>query len=178
VESVAVQIENLPNGETLGGETLTVEGITIAGAAHPLFTPNRRPRYSDEEIEEALARAGAALAEAIGDDPPDVLAVHDDRMAAASTGLIPLVVSGHFHRFDSEVRDGTLFLRTGSTGGGGLDTFLVDEPLPLAAEILYFEGVPARLVAVDRITLEPTTRELRAERELVADLTETAGAAT
>jgi predicted phosphodiesterase len=176
--SVAVQIENLPNGETLGGETLTVEGITIAGAAHPLFTPNRRPRYSDEEIEEALARAGAALAEAIGDDPPDVLAVHDDRMAAASTGLIPLVVSGHFHRFDSEVRDGTLFLRTGSTGGGGLDTFLVDEPLPLAAEILYFEGVPARLVAVDRITLEPTTRELRAERELVVDLTETAGAAT
>jgi predicted phosphodiesterase len=170
--SVAVQIENLPNGETLSGETVTVEGITISGAAHPLFTPNRTPRYTDEEIEEALAEAGAALAEAIVDDVPDVLAVHDDRMARAMAGRVPLVISGHFHRFDSEVRDDTLFLRAGSTGGGGLDTFLVDEPLPLAAEILYFEGVPARLVAVDRITLEPTTRELRAERELVADLSE------
>lgn len=170
--SVAVQIENLPNGETLSGETITVEGITIAGAAHPLFTPNRNPRYTDEEIEEALAEAGAGLADAFADDAPDVLAVHDDRMARAMAGQVPLVVSGHFHRFGAEVSEGTLFLRTGSTGGGGLDTFLVDEPLPLAAEVLYFEGVPARLVAVDRITLEPTTRELRAERELVADLGE------
>jgi hypothetical protein len=93
-------------------------------------------------------------------------------------GRVPLVLSGHFHRFDAGVVDETLFLRVGSTGGGGLDTFLVDEPLPLAAEVLYFEGIPARLVAVDRITLEPTTRELRAERELVADLAGTAEAAT
>jgi predicted phosphodiesterase len=170
--SVAVQIENLPNGETLSEETITVEGITIAGAAHPLFTPNRNPRYTDEEIEEALAEAGAGLADAFADDAADILAVHDDRMARAMAGRVPLVISGHFHRSGAEVRDGTLFLRTGSTGGGGLDTFLVDEPLPLEAEILYFEGVPARLVAVDRITLEPTTRELRAERELVADLGE------
>lgn len=175
--SVAVQIETLENGETLSGETITIEGIDIAGAAHPLFTPNRRPRFTDEEIEEALARAGAALADTIADDPPDVLAVHDDRMAEASVGQVPLVVSGHFHRFDAEARDGTLFLRTGSTGGGGLDTFLVDEPLPLAAEILYFEGIPARLVAVDRITLEPTTRELRAERELVTRIDEEVPAA-
>ncbi|MGH2696094.1 MAG: metallophosphoesterase family protein, partial [Actinomycetota bacterium] len=168
--SVAVQIENLPNGETLSGETITVEGITIAGAAHPLFTPNRDPRYTDEEIEEALAEAGAGLADAFADSAPDVLAVHDDRMARAMAGQVPLVVSGHFHRFGAEVSEGTLFLRTGSTGGGGLDTFLIDEPLPLAAEVLYFEGVPARLVAVDRITLEPTNRELRAERELVSDL--------
>ena len=175
--SVAVQIEDLPNGETLGGETFTVEGISIAGAAHPLFTPNRQPRYTDEEIEAALDEAGAAVAETLADEVPDILAVHDDRMAEAMAGRVPLVLSGHFHRFNTEVVDGTLFLRVGSTGGGGLDTFLVDEPLPLAAEVLYFEGVPARLVAVDRITLEPTTRELRAERELVADLTEEGAAA-
>jgi predicted phosphodiesterase len=175
--SVAVQIEDLPNGETLGGEVVTVEGISIGGAAHPLFTPNRRPRYTDEEIEAALDQAGRALAETLADEVPDVLAVHDDRMAAPMAGRVPLVLSGHFHRFGTEVVDGTLFLRVGSTGGGGLDTFLVDEPLPLAAEVLYFDGVPARLVAVDRITLEPTTRELRAERELVTDLTEAGGVA-
>ncbi len=173
--SVAIQIEDLANGETLSGETVTVEGISIAGAAHPLFTPNRRPRYTDEEIEEALAGAGEALAETLAAETPDVLAVHDDRMARALAGRVPLVVSGHFHDFDAEILDGTLFLRVGSTGGGGLDTFLYDQALPLAAEILYFEGTPARLVAVDRITLEPTTRELRAERELIADLEAASG---
>lgn len=175
--SVALQIEALPNGETLDGETITVEGISIAGAAHPLFTPNRLPRYTDEEIEAALAEAGTALSESLAGEAPDILAVHDDRMALAMTGRVPLVLAGHFHRFGSEIIDDTLFLRAGSTGGGGLDTFLVDEPLPLAAEVLYFEGVPTRLVAVDRITLEPTTRELRAERELVTELTEAVGAA-
>lgn len=175
--SVSFQIEALPNGETLDGETITVEGLTIAGARHPLFTPNQQSDFTDEEIKASLAEAGTALAETLIDDAPDVVAVHDDRMALAMAGRVPLVLSGHFHRFDASVVDGTLFLRAGSTGGGGLDTFLVDEPLPLAAEVLYFEGVPARLVAVDRITLEPTTRELRAERELVAELTEAAGVA-
>ena len=177
--SITFQIDALPSGETLslGEETITIEGLTIAGAGHPLFTPNRQPEFTDEEIETALDEAGTRLAEAFVDDPPDVVAVHDDRMALAMAGRVPLVLSGHFHRFDASIVDGTLFLRVGSTGGGGLDTFLVDEPLPLAAEILYFEGVPARLVAVDRITLEPTTRELRAERELVAELTEASGAA-
>ena len=175
--SAAVEIEDLPNGETLSGETIMVEGISIAGAAHPLFTPNQRPRHTDEEIEAALDQAGTALADALAGEVPDVLAVHDDRMARPMAGRVPLVISGHFHRFSADVVDGTLFLRVGSTGAGGLDTFLVDEPLPLAAQVLYFDGLPARLIAVDRITLEPTTRELRAERELVADLSEEIGAA-
>ncbi len=176
--TVAAQIENLPNGETLDSEAVTVEGITIAGGAHPLFTPDPSTTFTDEEVEVAVAEAGAELATRIAGTDPDVLAVHDDRMAEASAGDVPLVVSGHFHRFDAEVRQGTLFLRTGSTGGGGLDTFLIDEPLPLAAEILYFEGFPPRLVAIDRITLEPDSRELRAERELVSELEEEVEAAT
>ncbi|MGH2767299.1 MAG: metallophosphoesterase family protein [Actinomycetota bacterium] len=176
--AVASQIESLPNGETLESETVAVEGIAIAGGPHPLFTPNRATSYTDEEIAEAVAVAGAALAAQLVGTDPDVVAVHDDRMAEALAGEVPLVISGHFHRFGAEVRDGTLFLRTGSTGAGGLDTFLIDEPLPLAAEILYFEGFPARLVAIDRITLEPETRELRAERELLSEVEEESQKAT
>jgi predicted phosphodiesterase len=165
--AVAAQIEDLPNGESLENEAADVEGLTIAGAAHPLFTPDPGETYTDEEIEEAVAQAGLDLAAHVSTLRPDVVAVHDERMGAASAGLVPLVLSGHFHRFGTDVVDGTLFLQVGSTGAGGLDTFVEEEPLPLTAEVLYFEGVPPRLVAIDRVSLDPETRDLRVARELV-----------
>jgi hypothetical protein len=67
------------------------------------------------------------------------------------------------------VIDGTLFLRTGTTGGGGLDTFKsAERAIPLAAQILYFKASPQQLVAVDRVELDPDTRNLTVER-LLAD---------
>jgi predicted phosphodiesterase len=165
--AVAGQIENLPNGDSLENEAVDVEGLTVAGAAHPLFTPDPNRSYTDEEIEAAVAEAGLDLAGVVASLKPDVVAVHDDRMAATVIGRVPLVLSGHFHRFDTEVVEGTLFLQVGSTGAGGLDTFVQDEPLPLTAEVLYFEGSPPRLVAIDRVALDPETRELRVARELV-----------
>jgi predicted phosphodiesterase len=164
---VAAQIDDLPNGDTLENEAVDVEGLTIAGGSHPLFTPDPNVTYTDEEIEDAVTEAGLDLAANVAPLAPDVLAVHDDRMGAASAGRVPLVLSGHFHRFGTEIVDGTLFLRVGSTGAGGLDTFVQDEPLPLTAEVLYFEGDPPRLVAIDRVSLDPETRDLRVARELV-----------
>ena len=70
-------------------------------------------------VEAAAERVTAdvsALAE-----PPDIVLVHDDRMAAGVAGTVPLVLSGHFHDNRDEVIDGTVFLRVGSTGGAGPD---------------------------------------------------------
>jgi predicted phosphodiesterase len=173
---IGVQVETQPNGETLESESVTEAGLTIFGAAHPLFTPDRR--FTDETIEEALEDAGRDLLTRVTalERPPDLVLVHDDRMALPLAGEVPLVVSGHFHRFDADVREGTFFLRTASAGGGGLDTFIDEEPLPLAAQVLYLDGSPPRLVAVDRIALEPETRQLLVERRLAETLREEAGA--
>jgi predicted phosphodiesterase len=172
---IGTQVEAQPNGETLESETATVVGLTVFGAAHPLFTPERR--FSDEEIAEMVAEAGADMADLVGslDRLPDVVLVHDDRMAADLAGTVPLVLSGHFHRFDADVVDETIFLQSASAGGGGLDTFIEEEPLPLAAEVLYLDGFPPRLVAVDRVALEPETRQLVVERRLAQTLREEAG---
>ena len=172
---IGTQVEAQPNGETLESETATVVGLTVFGAAHPLFTPERR--FSDEEIAEMVAEAGADMADLVGSlyRLPDVVLVHDDRMAADLAGTVPLVLSGHFHRFDADVVDETIFLQSASAGGGGLDTFIEEEPLPLAAEVLYLDGFPPRLVAVDRVALEPETRQLVVERRLAQTLREEAG---
>jgi predicted phosphodiesterase len=169
---VGTSIEAYDNAEVLENEAVTLEGITVYGAPHPLYTPDPGFDLSDQEIGAALEEAGLDLVATLaGESPsPDVLAVHDDRMALPAAGQVPVVVSGHFHRFAAAVNEGSLFLRTGSTGGGGLDTFSADEPFPLSAELLFFEGPERELVAIDRITLDPETRDLTVERQLATTL--------
>jgi predicted phosphodiesterase len=164
--NIGVQVEAQTNAETLESETATAAGLTLFGAAHPLFTPGRR--LSDEEIADTVAATRTDIADRVASlDPfPDIVLLHDDRMAVELAGRVPLVLSGHFHRFDADVQEGTFFLQTASAGGGGLDTFVDVEPLPLAAEVVYLDGSPPRLVAVDRVALEPETRQLLVERQL------------
>jgi predicted phosphodiesterase len=166
---IGARIAVLRDTTMLDGRTVTIEDLRIHGVPHPLFTPAPGFDLLDEEIADAVREAGAAVAEdlATEEDPVDILAVHDDRMAEASAGLTPLVLSGHFHEFGDAQREGTLFLRSASTGGGGLDTFTAEEPIPLGAEVLYFEGSPPRLVAFDRVSLDPETRDITVDRELV-----------
>jgi predicted phosphodiesterase len=173
--AIGVQVEALPNAETLESETATAAGLSLFGAAHPLFTPGRR--LSDEEIAETVAAARDDLADRVGalDPPPDVVLVHDPRMAVGLAGRVPLVLSGHFHRFDADVREGTFFLQTATAGAGGLDTFIDVEPIPLAAEVVYLDGSPPRLVAVDRVALEPETRQLLVERQLAETIRQEVG---
>jgi hypothetical protein len=158
----------MPNTTILDGRAVTVQGLRLYGAPHPLFTPDPGFDLDDREIAEAVRAAGETLAEDLATEGSvDILAVHDDRMAEASAGLVPLVISGHFHEFGEGTAGGTLFLRSASTGGGGLDTFTAEEAIPLGAQVLHFEGSPPRLVAFDRISLDPDTRDLTVDRELV-----------
>jgi predicted phosphodiesterase len=165
---VSRRIERFELGETLDSEGITVAGIRFFGAAHPLYTPGG-PMEEDEAVAEDVAEAGEALAVRMAAEvtPPDVLLVHDGRMADAVVGEVPLVLSGHFHEFAASLEEGTLRLRSGSTGGGLLDTFANEEAVPLEAQILYFSGTPARLYAVDRVALDPDTREISVARELI-----------
>jgi hypothetical protein len=41
--------------------------------------------------------------------------------------------------------------------------------------VLYLEGTPLRLVAVDRVALDPRTRQLTVERRLAESIREEAG---
>lgn len=166
-------IETQPNATVLERGFRTVAGLTIYGARHPLYTPDPRFDLSDAEIAAAVLGAGEQLVEDIAsaEKTPDLVALHDDRMASPAAGLVPLVVSGHFHQAGRTAREGTLFLRIGSTGGGGLDTFTSDvQPFPLSAEVLYFHAETRQLVAFDLVELDPETRDLTVDRELASEL--------
>lgn len=155
-----------PNAVVLQHEVQEVAGLRIYGAPHPLFTPTLARDYPDEEIEETVRAVGEVVAEQVGQLRPDLLLVHDDRMAEASVGLVPVVASGHFHETTARVVEGTILLRVGTTGAGGLDTFTAPQAIPLSAQLLYFDGDPAELVAWDTVQLDPITQDLTVRRHL------------
>jgi predicted phosphodiesterase len=166
-------VGRLDNGIVLDGSTARVAGLTMYGLGDPYFLEARGAPKTDDEIEALTRSAGPRIladVEAMP-RPPDLIAVHDRRMAEAVAGRVPLVVSGHFHRDDVHVVDGTIFLEVGTTGGAGPTGFTAEGGVPFSAQILYFrpaaDGTTSALVAWDLIRQDPASGNLTVERHLV-----------
>src|SRR5439155_25428383 len=152
------------------GRARRIKGLTVYGLGDPIFTPNKLTLRTDDRLGQIVLASGSRVLRDIRamTAPPDIVAVHDDRMGQPAGGYVPLVISGHFHRQSARVVDGTLFLRDGSTGGAGANVFTQQGGVPLAAEVLYFERTsPPRLVAYDLIQQSPETGSLTVKRHPV-----------
>jgi predicted phosphodiesterase len=171
-DSTALQGElaKIPNAVVLDHTTATVHGITFYGAGDPVFISNRSSPLDSA----TFARISRSACPQILSDvealpsPPDVVAVHDEKMAECLAGSTPLVVSGHLHVNAAWVDRGTQYLQVGTTGGGGPILTNDAGPQPLSAQVLYFRpGSPPTLVAYDNIVQNPDTGTLTVERHLV-----------
>jgi predicted phosphodiesterase len=165
-------VRRIPNAIVLNGDTKLVRGLSIYGRGDPVFTPNKLSALDDEELADRVRAAGPGImfdASRLS-HPPDIVAVHDDRMAETVAGHVPLVISGHFHQPSAAVVDGTLFLRVGSTGGAGANVFTQVGGVPLSAEVLYFSREsPLELVAYDLIEQSPESGSLTVRRHLISE---------
>lgn len=164
------EMARIPGAVVLDGQARTIQGLSIYGLGDPVFTPDKRAALDDAAIAGAVEAAGPRLLSDVRSmsERPDIVAVHDDRMAETLAGYVPLVVSGHFHAPGARVEDGTLFLRDGSTGGAGANVFTQAGGVPLSAEILHFTRTsPPRMVAYDVISQSPESGSLVIRRRLV-----------
>jgi predicted phosphodiesterase len=174
-DSLAVQLslEELDNVTVLDGDTTAIEGIEVLGIADPTYTNwNRLPPGEAADIR---LEAGDEVAEQVAALQPDVLLVHDRRLAEVSLGQVPLILSGHYHKQILDQQDGTRILAVGSTGASGLTSFTLDAMQNYEAEIVYFRDATA--VAIDyvrfsglgadfeitRATLDPLIEEENAD---------------
>lgn len=176
-DSAAFQdaVARLPETVVLDGDTAEVDGFTIYGLGHPYFNEQRGTPVGNEDVVALVETAAERVTADVSalPEPPDIVLVHDDRMASGITGTVPLVLSGHFHNNRDEVIDGTLFLRVGSTGGATPTGFTAEGDMPFSAEVLYFRGDGnggMQLVAWDLVTQFPETGSLEIARHLASDV--------
>ncbi|MET0726711.1 MAG: metallophosphoesterase family protein [Acidimicrobiales bacterium] len=157
------QLAAVPGLTVLDREVVEVEGIRILGVADPTFTASNE--VSTEEANETKVATARSVGRLARREDPDVLAVHDARQAEDAVGDVRVVVAGHTHRRDEELRDGTRILTVGSTGATGLGAFTVETSLPYEARVLRFQH--GKLVAVDYLTVAGIGGEFTLERQLV-----------
>lgn len=156
-------IGRLGNVSLLDGQSTEIEGVEILGWADPTFTAANE--LSTEEGNEIRLQEAANVATAVTQEQPDVLAVHDVRLARDALGHVGLVLAGHTHEREFQQEDGTVVLITGSAGATGLGSFLVETDVPYEAQVVYLDG--GRVVAVDYVTFSGLGRESKVERRLL-----------
>jgi predicted phosphodiesterase len=157
------------NARVLDGTAAEVAGIRFFGVADPTFTPGKG--HQVEQFEDLKVRRSVAVADVVERQAlrPDVLLVHDGRLAAYARGHVATVLEGHLHRFGTEVVNGTRTLMTGTTGAGGPDNFRATDPPPADAQVLYFHPETHRPIAVDRITVRLPESSFSVERLLLPE---------
>ena len=143
-----------------------VEDLEIVGWDDPTFTTDSS--VTEEEREEARTEDAPEVAELVHELTPDILAVHDERLAAESYGSVPLVLAGHTHERGVEEIDGTLLLRVGTTGATGLKSLTLETDKDYEAQVIYLrDAVP---VAVDYVTFRGVSNDFQVERTTLDDL--------
>jgi predicted phosphodiesterase len=157
------------NARVLDGAGTEVAGIRFYGVADPTFTPGKGTQveeFEDLKVARSVGVAGAIDHQALR---PDVLLVHDGRLAAYARGHVATVLDGHLHRFGTEVVNGTRTLQTGTVGAGGPDNFRAKDPPPADAQVIYFDPQTHRPVAVDRISVRLPGSSFSVERLLLPE---------
>ena len=147
-------------GTVLDGRSVEVAGLRFYGVGDPTFTPKKTKEVKkDQEAvkqrwSERHLMAGIDAAEA-ADGPIDVLLAHDETTASAlPDGRIPLILSGHFHKFALQENRGATAIQMGSTGGAGLRSFDTGKDTPLTLGVLTFDLQTRHAESLDLFTVD------------------------
>ena len=150
-------VASQPNAVVLDGPPVDVAGLRFAGAGDPRFTPDKDTR--DAPAPPSVAQVTLSIADRAREaaeqgQPVDIAVVHDGASARLLDGVVPLALSGHYHRREQTLLpDGTLSFLQGSTGASGLRGLEKEKPTPVRASVLYIDRDSRRLQAWDDITL-------------------------
>lgn len=152
---VADYIEAMETTTVLDGDYTQIQTLSLYGKG--LYDQ----RLPTARLPDAGHASYLAIVESLGtqvvadireqDSPPDIVAVHDKRMALELAGTVPLVISGHMHKSDIEIVDGTIFLEVGTTGGSGPNIISDSLGAPLVANVLHFDS-SGQLLSYDTYT--------------------------
>ncbi len=164
----------------LGAGVTAFRGIRIAGVDDPGGLRADMSPATEAELERARERVAELVAvdgETEGSGArPDILAVHDVRVAEPARDGVPVILCGHDHRL-AVLRDaGPTVIDAGTTGGAGVRGLGVEGGVPMSVALLHFkavedrgdsEGAPGPLVAVDTIRIPRAKRGFSLERMVV-----------
>jgi len=164
--TITAAMSGIKGVTVLDSQFADIGGVNVGGFPDP-GSVNLSPNpLSDAQL---TADAVRILKIVESQDPrPFIVAVHDPKQAARLPGRVPVVLSGHTHSEGITVKDGTVFLDAGTTGGGGFRSFNGNGESPSSLQVLYIKKNPLKLVAVDSISIYGYSQEFTVTRRVFA----------
>jgi predicted phosphodiesterase len=149
-DTIAAMREN-KNSYLPDEKVVEVAGLSILGQDDPA-SRSKAPHSVDSkpgDIELSLRR----LRNVLNGLPkrPDVLLVHQPRIAEPFTGKAPLIVDGHVHTMYVRHEGGSIIVNPGSTGAAGIRYVTQGRVDKMTAAVIYIRRLPR--FAVTRVDL-------------------------
>jgi len=170
--AIIKEMKLIPNVLLIENGVLDVAGIRIAGIADPA---SNSPDYTvnmDKLKEFAQILEGSIKG---AEKKPDLLAIHNVKLAEKLTGQVPVILSGHDHRFKINFKGNSLFIDAGTSGASGIGALQTDSDIPYSFVLLHFDRGAAgvRLKYTDTITISGRQSGYSLERKIYPQLYET-----
>jgi predicted phosphodiesterase len=149
------EVASFPNVKVLQNAKVTIDGITVAGAGDPRFTPDKLTRSDSPSGDAAVIDAAARLADFIGGTSGvQLVAFHDPHGWTRLDGYAPTLLFGHLHEQSTwRGPKGSRVFVQGSTGGAGLRALQGETPTPVTLTVLYVDPSTGKVKSFDDITL-------------------------
>ncbi|MGI6142913.1 MAG: metallophosphoesterase family protein [bacterium] len=150
--AIAKHLATVPAVTLLKGEMVEIAGLKILGVSDPAAQREVMTTAEPGEMEAAVAQLKELLASA---EEPDLLAVHEQRMAMPFAGKVPVILHGHSHSPRIQEIDGSVVIDAGTCGAAGIRGLQSTDEIPYSLVLLHFSmGEDGwRLVAADTISL-------------------------
>jgi predicted phosphodiesterase/uncharacterized membrane protein YqjE len=161
---IIANLKKLKNVTVISDGPVQINGLTIDGVADPASSDYN----SDSANPQIMTEIRNAFSQRIfaAKSFPDVIAVHNRRLAENLVNAVPLILHGHDHQYLLTVNDQTIIDDAGTTGAAGIRG-ITKKGVPYSASILYWqknELGKLQLQAIDSISIDGAKGKFSLER--------------
>ena len=168
--AISRALATLENVTVLENTSTVVAGLRVFGVPDPVSRG-----YSVEPDKAQMSTLAQTVADSLRESiaktglSPDIIALHNPAMQKPFAGMAPIVLSGHTHTPALSFKDDTWWLNAGTTGGVAFGGAEGAHTAYSAAVLYYTQTTPHRLIAIDRIEVNGTTRETSLTRTTTSE---------
>jgi predicted phosphodiesterase len=133
---VIARLQQLDNVIVLEAGQIEVLGLRIAGIADPSAGDSGMVVAAENVLDEYARQLEGLLQ--TSDRPPHIIAAHHPRIASYFLRRVPVVLTGHLHRYEISEQGGSVMINAGTTGAAGIRGLQTGQEVPYSLVLLHF----------------------------------------
>lgn len=169
--AIVSEIKKIPNVTVLDGKVKQIRGLNIAGIEDPSSHTGDYQAPDQSKIREATGKMEDIITESGVN--PDIVVIHNPRIAKGFWGKVPVVLTGHDHQYKIKLKSNSVLIDAGTSGASGVGALMTKKEIPYSFVLLHFartgEGI-MRLKYTDTIRISNLQSGYSLERRVYSEM--------